>query len=193
MTVVHHQHQEPLEPPRIEADELFDNDPERDRKLPRRRLARERVMQMLYANEMSGTDLDTIFFDTIQKELIDEQPALEFARELTLKLSSNREEINRIITDHLKHWELRRVALIDRLLIQMGITELLYFPEIPPKATINELIEIAKDYSTDESGKFINGLLHAVLTDLKERGVLEKTGRGLIDRSVNGNSNGTVT
>jgi N utilization substance protein B len=193
MTVVHHQHQEPLEPPRIEADELFDNDPERDRKLPRRRLARERVMQMLYANEMSGTDLDTIFFDTIQKELIDEQPALEFARELTLKLSSNREEINRIITDHLKHWELRRVALIDRLLIQMGITELLYFPEIPPKATINKLIEIAKDYSTDESGKFINGLLHAVLTDLKERGVLEKTGRGLIDRSVNGNSNGTVT
>lgn len=189
MTVVHHQHQEPLEPPRIEADELFDNDPERDRKLPRRRLARERVMQMLYAHEMSGNDLDAIFFETIQKELAEEQPALEFARELTLKLSSNREEIDRIITEHLKHWELRRVALIDRLLIQMGITELLYFPEIPPKATINELIEIAKDYSTDESGKFINGLLHAVLTDLKDRGVLEKTGRGLIDKSVNGNSN----
>ena len=193
MTVVHHQHQEPLEPPRIEADELFENDPERDRKLPRRRLARERVMQMLFAHEMSGIDLDALFFDMIQKDLTEEQPALEFARELTLKLSTHRDQINQIITDHLKHWELRRVALIDRLLIQMGITELLYFPEIPPKATINELIEIAKDYSTDESGKFINGMLHAVLTDLKERGMLEKTGRGLIDRSMNGNSNGTVT
>jgi N utilization substance protein B len=188
MTVVHHHHQEPLDPPRIEANELFENDPERDRKLPRRRLARERVMQMLYAHEMSGDDIDALFYDMVQKDLASEQPALEFGRELTLKLTTNRDEINGIITEHLKHWELRRVALIDRLLIQMGITELLYFPEIPPKATINELIEIAKDYSTDESGKFINGLLHAVLTDLKEKGLLKKTGRGLIDKPIPGNN-----
>jgi N utilization substance protein B len=186
MTVVHHQHQEPLDPPRIEPGELFENDPERDRKLPRRRLARERVMQMLYANEVSAVEMDTLFFDMVQKELVAEEPALDFARELTLKITSNREEIDKIITERLKHWELRRVALIDRLLIQMGIAELLYFPEIPPKATINELIEIAKDYSTEESGKFINGLLHAVLTDLKDGGLLNKTGRGLLDRPLNG-------
>ena len=185
MTVVHHQHQEPLDPPKIEPNEVFENDAERDRKLPRRRLARERVMQMLYANELGGDDMDALFYDMIQKDLVEEQPALEFARDLTLKLTTHRDDINRIITERLKHWELRRVALIDRLLIQMGVTELLYFPEIPPKATINELIEIAKDYSTDESGKFINGLLHAVLTDLKEQGLLNKTGRGLIDRPLN--------
>ena len=59
----------------------------------------------------------------------------------------------------------------------------MYFPEIPPKATINELIEIAKDFSTEESGKFINGILHAVKEDLQSKGELNKEGRGLIDQS----------
>src|SRR6476469_6648558 len=117
-----------------------------------------------------------------------EPAALDFAKDLTLKLTSHRAEIDGLITEKLRHWDLRRVALIDRLLIQMGITELLYFPEIPPKATINELIEIAKDYSTDESGKFINGLLHAVMTALKESGQMNKTGRGLIEKTLNGGS-----
>ena len=165
-----HAHYEPIEPARIESGELFDNDPERDGKLPRRRLARERVMQMLYAHDIGGRDIDELFFELIQKDLSKDDTTLEFARDLTLKLSTHREEIDLLISDKLRHWDFRRVALIDRILIQMGITELMYFPEIPPKATINELIEIAKDYSTDESGKFINGLLHAVMTHLREGG-----------------------
>jgi N utilization substance protein B len=184
----HHEHHEPVERPHIESGEIFDNDPVRDKKLPRRRLARERVMQMLYSHEMGGRDIDTLFYEIVQKELSDEGPALQFARDLTLRLTSHREEINLLITDKLRHWDLRRVALIDRLLIQMGITELMYFPEIPPKATINELIEIAKDYSTDESGKFINGLLHAVMTHLKESGTLNKTGRGLMEKGLDARS-----
>jgi len=204
-----HEHFEALEPPRIEAEELFENDPKRDRKLPKRRLARERVMQMLYANELGGSDLDLLFKELVEKDLTEaderaasgkpsstvtegEEPngALTFARDLTFALVKHREEINNLITGKLQRWDIRRVALIDRLLIQIGITELLYFPEIPPKATINELIEIAKDYSTDESGKFINGLLHAVMTHLRETGELKKSGRGLIgDRPMNGEAN----
>jgi len=169
---------------RIETDELFDNDPDRDKKLPRRRLARERIMQMLYAHGVNGRDIDELFFEMVYKDLEQDEAALEFARQLTRELSTHEAETNALITERLKHWDFNRVAMIDRLLIQIGITELRYFPEIPPKATINELIEIAKDYSTDESGKFINGILHTVMTDLTERGELNKTGRGLLDHNI---------
>ncbi len=168
---------------KIETDEIFENDPVRDAKLPRRRLARERVLQLLYAREMTGRDFDEIFKELILSNLEDER-ALEFARALTLAISAHMGETNQLMTEHLTHWDFNRVALIDRLLIQMGIAELCYFPEIPPKATINELIEISKDYSTEESGKFINGILHAVMTVLSERGDSNKSGRGLLDKTI---------
>ncbi len=170
--------------PKIESDEIFENDIERDKKLPRRRLARERVMQMLYARALNGADVDDLFKEFVLNDLGDDAAALQFARELTLKLTSNEAETKQLITDRLRHWDFTRIALIDRILIEIGITELRYFPEIPPKATINELIEIAKDFSTDDSGKFINGILHAVMTQLTEDGNLNKTGRGLIDRTM---------
>lgn len=170
--------------PKIETDEIFENDPDRDKKLPRRRLARERVMQMLYAREINGIDVDQLFKEFVIVDLKDDEQALEFAKELTFRLTSHEAETKQLITDRLRHWDFTRIALIDRILIEIGITELRYFPEIPPKATINELIEIAKDYSTDDSGKFINGILHAVMTQLSESGELNKSGRGLIDRSL---------
>jgi len=199
-----HEHVEALEPARIETDEWFENDPVRDRTLPKRRLARERVLQVLYAFELGGGEIDTLFWDLAERELreaderagiapqaadsIDEpnEGALEFARALTKALTLHREEINQIITEKLQRWEFSRVALIDRILIQMGIAELLYFPDIPPKASINELIEIAKDYSTEESGKFINGILHAIMTHLTETGKIQKAGRGLMEESASG-------
>ncbi|HET6512759.1 MAG TPA: transcription antitermination factor NusB [Candidatus Kapabacteria bacterium] len=170
--------------PKIESDEIFENDIERDKKLPRRRLARERVMQMMYARALNGGDVDQLFKEFVLQDVRDDAGALEFARELTLKLTNHEAETKQLITDRLRHWDFTRIALIDRILIEIGITELRYFPEIPPKATINELIEIAKDFSTDDSGKFINGILHAVMTQLTEDGTLNKTGRGLIDRTM---------
>jgi N utilization substance protein B len=74
--------------------------------------------------------------------------------------------------------------LIDKVLLRIGICELIYFPDIPPKVSINETIEIAKEYSTARSGKFINGILDAILSELKETGKLNKTGRGLVDESI---------
>jgi N utilization substance protein B len=66
----------------------------------------------------------------------------------------------------------------------VGITEIIYFPDIPPKVSINEVIEIAKNYSTSNSGKFINGILDALLNDLKNEGKLNKSGRGLVEQSI---------
>ena len=190
---------EAVEPPRIETDEIFDNDPIRDRTLPKRRLARERVMQALYAYDIGGSDLELLKWELIERGLtpaeedqVDKEfaeaneHALEFARDLLTKIMAHRNEINQMIAEKLQRWDIRRVALIDRILIQMGSVELMYFPEIPPKATMNELIEIAKDFSTEESGKFINGILHAIMTHLTENNLLNKSGRGLMDESFSG-------
>ena len=193
-------HVDAPEQPRIEADELFENDPDRDRELPKRRLARERVMQILYAHELGGEDLDRLFAEFVEPDLSeadkrtirkasdseDAGGALDFARDLTRELVLHREAINSMIRERLQRWDIQRIALIDRLLMEIGIAELLYFPEIPPKATINELIEIAKDFSTEESGKFINGLLHAVMTHSARTGEMKKSGRGLLEESMNG-------
>lgn len=193
-------HVEAPEQPRIEADELFENDPARDRDLPKRRLARERVLQILYAHALSGADLDQLFAELAEPDLSeadkragkktadmeDAGGALDFAKDLTRELVAHREAISKIISERLQRWDIQRVALIDRLLMEIGIVELLYFPDIPPKATINELIEIAKDFSTEESGKFINGLLHAVMTHLLKTGEMKKSGRGLLEESLSG-------
>jgi N utilization substance protein B len=168
---------------RIETGEIFENDPERDKKLSRRRLARERVLQVLYARSMDARDTDELFAQLIANDEQLGAQGIEFSRDLLRRFTAHEEEINTIITGHLANWDFSRVALIDKILLELGITEFKYFPEIPPKATINELIEIAKDFSTEESGKFINGILHKVKDDLTTKDELNKEGRGLIDQS----------
>ena len=167
----------------IETDELFENNPLRDKKLSQRRLARERVLQLLFSHAINERDTDELYAELIKSDTHLEEQALEFARQLLVVHNLHRDAINVIITERLSNWDFSRVALVDKILIQIGILEFMYFPEIPPKATINELIEIAKDFSTEESGKFINGILHAVKEDLQAKGELHKEGRGLIEQS----------
>lgn len=182
-THIHHQSEEP---PilKIENEEIFENDPERDKQLARRRIARERVLQVIYGHIMNDRDTDELFSEQIASDEYLNQPALDFARALLLHYNTHKDELTDLISRHLAHWDLNRIALIDKILLQLGIIEFKYFPEIPPKATINELIEIAKDFSTDESGKFINGILHAIKEDLSSNDGMKKEGRGLIDQSL---------
>lgn len=182
-TTAHHSHLEEIALV-IEADETFENDPERDGKLTRRRLARERVLQVLYARSMNGKSLDELYLEFIANDELLDEPAKEFVTKLLRHFSAHEGHINDVIKLRLEKWDFSRVALIDKILLEIGIAEFLYFPEIPPKATINELIEIAKDFSTDESGKFINGILHRAKDELANAGELKKEGRGLIDHSV---------
>jgi transcription antitermination protein NusB len=74
-----------------------------------------------------------------------------------------------------------RLPLTDRMILEMAIAELLEFPNIPVKVTINEYIELAKNYSTPNSRQFINGILDVISKELKEKGSVKKSGRGLID------------
>lgn len=105
----------------------------------------------------------------------------EFIEEL-LKETIRKEKENLPIIDKLtKNWELDRIAKMDILLMEMAITELQVFPNIPTKVTLNEYIEISKFYSTPKSNVFINGVLDKAITDLEKEGKIKKIGRGLMN------------
>jgi len=138
---------------------------------------------MLYAYELSGSSPEFIL-DDLFSEFRSDKENYEFGKNLFLNVIEHSGELDEMIAKKIKNWELDRIALIDRIVLRMGICELKYFPEIPPKVSINEAIELAKKFSTERSGKFVNGVLDAVYNELKETGQLVKQGRGLIDKSL---------
>ncbi len=150
-------------------------------KIFKRRLIREKVLQLLYAFEINDDNHEQMKEEILSE--IDDKTDFAFANSLINKVLENKNEIDELIKSKVDNWDLTRIALIDRILLRMGICELLYFPDIPPKVSINEAIEIAKEYSTSSSGKFLNGILDAILVDLKKENKLKKTGRGLLDES----------
>ena len=107
----------------------------------------------------------------------------EFAEQILRSVIIHQNELDEEIKKRVSNWEIERIAMIDRILMRMGMCELAYLPDIPPKVSINEAIEIAKNFSTASSGKFINGILDGFLSDLKKSGKLNKTGRGLLDET----------
>jgi N utilization substance protein B len=144
----------------------------------RRRVIREKVLQSLYAYEISKEPLMNIQEQQLG-ELLHNPSDFEFAKNLIERVVQNEKELDDSIILNVEHWEFQRITLIDRIILRMGICELLHFPDIPPKVTINEAIELAKCFSTEKSGRFINGILDAVLDKLKKSGTLTKAGRGL--------------
>jgi len=104
---------------------------------------------------------------------------LVFVKKLLSEATSKDAEIEEIISAFLTNWEPERIALLDMLIMKLAVVEFLYFPSIPVKATLNEYIEISKEYSTPKSKIFINGVLDKIIRDLKEKGKLNKSGRGL--------------
>ena len=109
----------------------------------------------------------------------------EFAVELLRCSMIHFKEYTRMSQQFVQNWESDRIAFVDMALIVMGIAEAVYFPSIPIKVSINEYVEIAKYYSTRNSHVFVNGVLDNVLQDLLKKGAIKKTGRGLIQESIN--------
>lgn len=91
------------------------------------------------------------------------------------------DEYQKLISDKTKNWEAERIAIIDILLMKLALTELIHFSGIPVKVSMNEYIEIAKEFSTPKSNLFINGILDKILAELKTSGKIRKSGRGLIE------------
>lgn len=142
-------------------------------------------MQALYAVEIGGRaggiDVDVLAAHVVYPDLKGRDDLLEFAQDLLRRAYNNRQECDALIEKLAENWDFSRIAPVDKAILRMGITELLYFPDIPTRVTINESIEIAKIFSTDKSGIFINGMLDAAVALLKQEGKLKKSGRGLVE------------
>ncbi len=148
----------------------------------KRRIGREKTLQVLYAVEINPDSLNELlatFYSDMESE-----NEKEFSQNLVKIVIRYRDLIDQMIEEKASNWDLTRIALIDRILIRMGIAEIMYFEEIPPKVTINEMIDISKEFSTSKSGKFINGILDSILIELKNSKQLHKIGRGLIDTTM---------
>ncbi len=144
-----------------------------------RRIARELALRALYAHELSGNPIDDIVADMIDSSQEDEK-VREFAGFLFVKAARDKKKLDDYVVARTRNWDFERIAIIDRLIMRLAICEFLHFEDIPPKVSIDEAIEIAKKYSTENSGQFINGILDGVLQDVKKASLLKKKGRGLI-------------
>ncbi|MEI6695026.1 MAG: transcription antitermination factor NusB [Bacteroidota bacterium] len=106
-----------------------------------------------------------------------------FVIDLFRKTILNADKFEKLIADKTTNWEVERIAVVDNILIKMALVELLEFPSIPVKVTLNEYIEISKGYSSDKSKIFINGVLDKLIDDLKANKSISKLGRGLIENN----------
>ncbi len=98
----------------------------------------------------------------------------DFAKNLLAAVVEKGEHLQSLIVPKLKNWDPERIALLDMVMMKMGVAEFLYFETIPPKVTINEYIDLAKDYSTAQSGQFVNGILDNIHKELVQNGKMQK-------------------
>lgn len=105
----------------------------------------------------------------------------DFVLKLFRKTILNAANYDKLIAERAQNWDIERIALLDVIILKMALTELMDFPSIPVKVTLNEYIDISKDYSTPKSRQFVNGMLDKLVTDLRSSNEIKKSGRGLIE------------
>lgn len=131
-----------------------------------KRLARIIALQALYAHEVAETEPGNAIA-TIVEEL-EESPSadvISYGGKLARLAIDNRESSDDLIEARLKNWEMKRVSLMDKLILRLEISEMLHVESVPPKVSIVEGVEIAKIFSTDDSSRFVNGILDSVYND----------------------------
>ncbi len=131
------------------------------------------LLKML--QKISEKNINSILIPEVYKNNEDK----DYAIQLLQKVILNEEELSEIIDGKTPNWDKERIADIDMIILKMGISEFLFFPSIPVRATINEYLEVSKEYSTPKSSIFINGILDKMVKDLTTEDKLNKIGRGL--------------
>lgn len=127
----------------------------------RRRRAREVALQLLYALDITHDELPTIV-GTPWVEAMGSEAVRDFAMKLVAGVVEKREVIDVLVQEWSANWSLGRIGVIERNILRFAIYELLFLPDIPPNVTINEAVEVAKRYGTEESPSFINGILDRI-------------------------------
>jgi N utilization substance protein B len=133
----------------------------------KRRRARELALQFLYQLDVNDAIDPTPFEGEFWAERSSDDEVKGFATTLVAGAKGRQEEIDRLIVQVAEHWELDRMAVVDRNILRLAIFELLDQADVPPKVAINEAIEIAKKFGTGESSRFINGILDRVHKELR--------------------------
>ncbi|MFO7899608.1 MAG: transcription antitermination factor NusB [Planctomycetota bacterium] len=131
----------------------------------RRTRARELALRALYLIDIRGPGVQTEVADYLEAEA-DGPEVLGFARALVGGVSLQRAKIDERIASVAENWEIHRMAVVDRNILRLGTYELMCLPDVPPKVSINEAINLAKRYSTADSGAFVNGILDKLRVDL---------------------------
>ncbi len=144
-----------------------------------RKDARTIALQVLYAVEISEQDPS----DALQMMDGGDQRHREFVQRLVHDTHRYSKRMDELIGSKSERWNLDRIALIDHLILRMALCELFHMADIPPKVTINEAIELGKNFSTDQSGRFINGLLDAIFLDHEQEILHQKRAEGLKQES----------
>ncbi|TSA24410.1 MAG: transcription antitermination factor NusB [Bacteroidetes bacterium] len=137
-----------------------------------------KTIRLLSPDFPSTTPLTSVFVRDPEEDPKEEH---RFILDLFRMTVIHSEEFEQLIKGRLKNWELDRIALTDIIIIKMALAELLFFPTIPIKVTLNEYIELTKHFSTVKSKLFINGILDKLVSDLAEEDRIKKSGRGLIN------------
>jgi transcription antitermination protein NusB len=131
------------------------------------------IVKML--NKLSEKNASSLLVPNLYKNEEDREYALQLFRKVIL----NEDKLNAQIVGKTPNWDQERIADVDLIILKMGIAEFLYFPSIPVRATINEYLEVSKEYSTPKSSIFVNGILDKIVKEFEENGKLNKIGRGL--------------
>lgn len=128
-----------------------------------RHQAREAALQILYFSQLAGVPPDEAAEAFFTEHQPDASPATRaFARELAVGAMADAAPLDALIQQHSTHWRLERLALIDRLILRMAAWELQHAPDQPPAIVLDEALELARTFSTDESVRFVNGVLDAI-------------------------------
>jgi len=132
-----------------------------------RRQARERALQVLFQVDLGNVDPTEAFFK-MDESLGRLKKNIEFSQELVSGTLANMRSIDQIIAEISKDWNIKRMANVDRNIMRLALYEILYCKDIPNNVSVNEAIELGKVFGSEESGKFINGILGRVLENPEE-------------------------
>ncbi len=132
-----------------------------------RRQARETALQVLFEIELGGGEAEKVLQRTIQEKELNGTDAA-FTRQIVHGVLENITSVDDIISRLSREWDVKRLAHVDKALLRIALFEILYLPDIPNNASINEAIELAKIYGGDDSPKFINGILGKVVENTSE-------------------------
>jgi len=134
-----------------------------------KRQSRIITLQIIYAHEFEGSDLN----DTCEFMLDEGNPPIEnvikYGKQLSNLIFQHAVEVDEIIKNRSKNWDFDRITLIDKLILRMALVEMMHMDEVPPKVSITEGVEIAKQFSTEDSSSFINGILDAVYNEMVKK------------------------